>query len=157
MCPHSWFPWSQTRRMCRRAQRCSSNLDSQKATGWECGTLGFESETVCVNSATFLCQPSVLRQHRKSGWRVCNTDHTGWGKGLCSCRKPCRSLVSVVRGLLDRRAGILHALGPCQFGLVGLESADSIFHCMVYDVLHLGSNQHGQLTAAHRCTAKSDR
>lgn len=71
----------------------------------ECGTLSFESETVCVNSAIFLCQPSVLRQHRKSGWRVCNTDHTGLGKGLCSCREPCRSLVSVVKGLLHRRAG----------------------------------------------------
>lgn len=71
----------------------------------ECGTLSFESETVCVNSAIFLCQPSVLRQHRKSGWRVCNTDHTGLGKGLCSRREPCRSLVSVVKGLLHRRAG----------------------------------------------------
>lgn len=50
---------------CRKAPRCSGNSESQKATGWERGTLGLESETVCVNSATFLCQPSVLRQRRR--------------------------------------------------------------------------------------------
>lgn len=70
---------SPIRRVWRTAQECSGNLNSQKATGWGCGTLGLESETVCVNSATFLCQPSVLRQREKSGWRVCNTDHTGSG------------------------------------------------------------------------------
>lgn len=53
--------------MCRKAQRYSGNSESQKATGWGCGTLGLESETVCVNSATFLCQPSVLRQQRVAG------------------------------------------------------------------------------------------
>lgn len=59
------FHGSQVTRMCRKAQQRSGNSESQKTTGWGCGTLGSESETVCVNSATFLCQPSVLRQRRK--------------------------------------------------------------------------------------------
>ena len=55
------FRGSQVTRMCRKAQQCSGNSESQKTTGWGYGTLGLESETVCVNSATFLCQPSVFR------------------------------------------------------------------------------------------------
>jgi hypothetical protein len=61
-----------------------------------------------------------------------------------------------VKGLLDRRAEVPQVLGPCELGFVGLESADSVFHCVVYDVLHLENNQHCQFpAAAHSRTAKS--
>lgn len=36
-----------------------------KTTGWECGTLGLESETVCELCDFPVSQPSVLRQRRK--------------------------------------------------------------------------------------------
>lgn len=88
-----------------------------------------------MNRATSLCQPSVLRQHRKSG-RVGNTDHTAWGGASAPAETP-PVPAKCWRGLLDRRAEVPHALRPGQLGFVGLESADSILHCVVDDVLHL--------------------
>lgn len=65
---------------------------SPKAPGWECGTLGLESEAVSEPCGFPVSQPFALRQRRESGWRVCNTDHTG-SRGSTSA--PAESLPSL--------------------------------------------------------------
>lgn len=48
LCPCSWFSMKLKPRECAEKPSDIQAIQSQKATGWECDTLGLQSESVCV-------------------------------------------------------------------------------------------------------------
>lgn len=87
-CAH--IPKSQITRL-RKAQRCSGNSVS-KTTGWECGTLGLESETVCELCGFPASQPSVLRQRRRVAGEFVILTTLAPSEAPLLQQEPCRSL-----------------------------------------------------------------
>lgn len=99
-----------------------------------------ESETVSV----WTVRPSCVNLRywgslEKSGWRVCNTDHTGskWRASAPAENPAIPCMCCEWKTCFTGESEISPCLRPCQFGFMSLEGADSVFHCVINDVLHL--------------------
>lgn len=125
--------------MCRKAQQCSGNSESQRPQDGYVAPLAWSLKlcvwTVRLSWVNLQCWGSV----EKSGWRVCNTDHTGsqWRASAPAENPAVPCMCCEWKTCFTGELTISPCLRSCQFGFMSLEGADSIFHCVINDVLHL--------------------
>ena len=140
MCPHSWFPQISKSWECAGQPSDVQAIWSPKRpqdrdvapSAWSLKLCVWTVRLSCVN---LQCWGSV----EKSGWRVCNTDHTGskWRTSAPAENPVVPWMCCEWKTCFTGEFEISPCLRSCQLGFVSLEGANSIFHCMINDVLHL--------------------